>query len=41
MAAAYKIIPGIVKIINISGQIRAFEFSITDILQNKKEEKKQ
>jgi len=30
MAAAYKIIPGIVKIINSSGQIKAYEFSIDD-----------
>jgi ABC-type bacteriocin/lantibiotic exporter with double-glycine peptidase domain len=33
MAAAYKIIPGIVKIINISGQIRAHEFSLTDLVE--------
>jgi len=30
MAAAYKIIPGIVKIINGSGQIKAYDFSIFD-----------
>ena len=30
MAAAYKIIPGIVKIINGNGQIKAYEFSIDD-----------
>ena len=30
MAAAYKIIPGIVKIINGSGQIKAYEISIDD-----------
>jgi ABC-type bacteriocin/lantibiotic exporter with double-glycine peptidase domain len=36
MAAAYKIIPGIVKIINITGQLRAYEFSITDLVQNEK-----
>ena len=30
MAAAYKIIPGIVKIINGSGQIKAYEFSVLD-----------
>ncbi len=30
MAAAYKIIPGIVKIINGSGQIKAYELSIDD-----------
>lgn len=34
MAAAYKIIPGIVKITNISGQMRAYEFSTGDMLQN-------
>ena len=34
MAAAYKIIPGIVKITNISGQMRAYEFSASDLLQN-------
>jgi ABC-type bacteriocin/lantibiotic exporter with double-glycine peptidase domain len=31
MAAAYKIIPGIVKIINASGQMKAYEFSIYDL----------
>jgi ABC-type bacteriocin/lantibiotic exporter with double-glycine peptidase domain len=31
MAAAYKIIPGFVKIINIAGQINAFEFTIKGI----------
>lgn len=30
MAAAYKIIPGIVKVINISGQMRAYEFSFDE-----------
>jgi ABC-type bacteriocin/lantibiotic exporter with double-glycine peptidase domain len=45
VGAAYKIIPGIVKIINISGQINAYEFSLLDLLQtqqklkNKKEKK--
>ena len=34
MAAAYKIIPGIVKVINISGQIKAYEFSINDLQKN-------
>jgi ABC-type multidrug transport system fused ATPase/permease subunit len=33
MAAAYKIIPGIVKILNLSGQIKAYEFTINDHLQ--------
>ena len=40
MAAAYKIIPGIVKITNISGQLRAYEFSASDLLQNNKPQKK-
>ena len=33
MAAAYKIIPGIVKIINLTGQIKAYEFSQNEMLQ--------
>ena len=37
MAAAYKIIPGIVKITNISGQMKAYEFSASDLVQNNKE----
>jgi len=32
MAAAYKIIPGIVKILNSSGQIKTYKFTITDLL---------
>jgi ABC-type multidrug transport system fused ATPase/permease subunit len=32
MAAAYKIIPGIVKIINVTTQMKAYEFSVNDIL---------
>lgn len=35
MAAAYKIIPGIVKILNSSGQIKTYDFTIEDLLQNK------
>jgi ABC-type bacteriocin/lantibiotic exporter with double-glycine peptidase domain len=31
MAAAYKIIPGIVKVVNATGQMRAYEFSISDL----------
>ena len=31
MAAAYKIIPGIVKIINVSGQMRSYAFALVDI----------
>jgi ABC-type bacteriocin/lantibiotic exporter with double-glycine peptidase domain len=34
MAAAYKIIPGIVKIINAMGQIKAYAFSINDLVEN-------
>jgi ABC-type bacteriocin/lantibiotic exporter with double-glycine peptidase domain len=33
MAAAYKILPGIVKIINLSGQIRTYEFAVNDLAQ--------
>ena len=36
MAAAYKIIPGIVKVINVSGQMKAYEFSLNDLQQSKK-----
>jgi ABC-type bacteriocin/lantibiotic exporter with double-glycine peptidase domain len=36
IAAAYKIIPGIVKITNISGQMKAYEFSASDLVQNNK-----
>jgi len=32
MAAAYKIIPGVVKILNSSGQIKTYKFTITDLL---------
>ena len=39
MAAAYKIIPGIVKIINAGGQMRAYEFSIHDLVSNGKDSK--
>ena len=35
MAAAYKIIPGIVKILNHSGQVRTYSFTVADILLNK------
>ena len=33
MAAAYKIIPGIVKIMNSNGQIKTYEFTVKDLLQ--------
>ncbi|MDO3643383.1 ABC transporter ATP-binding protein [Mucilaginibacter sp. L3T2-6] len=35
MAAAYKIIPGIVKILNSSGQIKTYKFTLTDMLATK------
>jgi len=35
MAAAYKIIPGIVKLINVAGQIKAYEYSVTDLVKQK------
>jgi ABC-type multidrug transport system fused ATPase/permease subunit len=34
MAAAYKIIPGIVKILNSIGQIKTYGYTITNLLQN-------
>lgn len=34
VAAAYKIIPGIVKILNSLGHIRAYQFTVTDLLEN-------
>ncbi|MGZ5190522.1 MAG: ABC transporter transmembrane domain-containing protein, partial [Flavisolibacter sp.] len=37
LAAAYKIIPGVVKVINISGQIRAFETSLAEIAKDRTE----
>lgn len=36
MAAAYKIIPGIVKVINVSGQMRAYELSMQNLEQDRK-----
>lgn len=41
MAAAYKIIPGIVRIINMNGLVRAYEFSINDLVQELKETKQE
>jgi ABC-type bacteriocin/lantibiotic exporter with double-glycine peptidase domain len=35
MAAAYKIIPGIVKILNIWGQVRTYEYTIDDLIEEK------
>lgn len=35
LSAAYKIIPGVVKILNSSGQIRAYEFTVADLLKEK------
>jgi len=40
MAAAYKIIPGIVKVINVSGQIKAYESSLEYLEENKEEKTK-
>lgn len=37
MAAAYKIIPGLSKIINLSGQIKAYRFTIAELLQQKQD----
>lgn len=34
MAAAYKIIPGIVKILNCTGQIKTYQFTLTDLSPN-------
>ena len=36
MAGAYKIIPGIVKISNISGQIKTFDFTMNDLIVQQK-----
>ena len=35
MAAAYKIIPGIVKILNTAGQMKTYEFTVDDLLKQK------
>lgn len=35
MAAAYKIIPGIVKIMNISGQVKSYMYTVTGLLEVK------
>ncbi len=35
MAAAYKIIPGIVKILNINGQIQTYSHTVYELVQNK------
>ena len=37
MAAAYKIIPGIVKILNSNGQIKTYEFTVNDLLLNEED----
>jgi ABC-type multidrug transport system fused ATPase/permease subunit len=39
MAAAYKIIPGIARIMNAAGQIRTFSFTIHDLVQQRPPEK--
>lgn len=41
MAAAYKIIPGIVKIINVSGQMRTYEFSMKDLVRHSEKRKEE
>ena len=41
MAAAYKIIPGIVKIINVSGQMRSYAFALVDIAQGNLNEERE
>ena len=38
MAAAYKIIPGVVKILSLSGQINAYSFTIRDLLSQQETE---
>ncbi|MCR8559971.1 ABC transporter ATP-binding protein/permease [Mucilaginibacter sp. BJC16-A38] len=38
MAAAYKIIPGIVKILNSTGQMKTYQFTLTDLLPAAKQE---
>jgi ABC-type multidrug transport system fused ATPase/permease subunit len=35
MAASYKIIPGIVKILNVIGQMKTYEFTVDDLLQSR------
>jgi ABC-type multidrug transport system fused ATPase/permease subunit len=35
MAAAYKIIPGLVRVMNIMGQMRAYEFSLNELAEYK------
>ncbi|HEX7844177.1 MAG TPA: ABC transporter ATP-binding protein [Chitinophagaceae bacterium] len=34
MAAAYKIIPGIVKVINLAGQVKAYEFAADELISS-------
>lgn len=36
LAAAYKIIPGIARILNLNGQIRAYSYTIDDLVKKKK-----
>lgn len=38
LAAAYKIIPGIVKILNSAGQMKTYEFVLNDLLQESEKE---
>jgi len=37
IAAAYKVIPGVVKIFNLNGQMRTYEFTVHDLLKESKE----
>lgn len=41
IAAAYKIIPGIARILNATGQIRTYSFTINDLVHNNKPTEKQ
>ncbi len=36
IAAAYRIIPGLVKIINLSGQVKAYRFTVNDLKEEKR-----
>ncbi len=41
MAAAYKIIPGVIKIINLGGQVKTYSFTVHDLVNNVKSPKKE
>jgi ABC-type multidrug transport system fused ATPase/permease subunit len=38
LAAAYKIIPGMVKILNISGQVKTYQFTVEDLYRDARKE---